>query len=134
MLSKTAGSAAETGAGILAEDGDVRLISERVHVSTARPVEEFVLISVQDVFLIYSQRDARLYLAPVNVVVSFSICPRPFLFQTQSAYWCFFFLPLSLSLSLSLFLCLPRDLLRNDLLCNSRSYKTDVGGAPSQVK
>ena len=134
MLSKTAGSAAETGAGILAEDGDVRLISERVHVSTARPVEEFVLISVQDVFLIYSQRDARLYLAPVNVVVSFSICPRPFLFQTQSAYWCFFFFPLSLSLSLSLFLCLPRDLLRNDLLCNSRSYKTDVGGAPSQVK
>ena len=31
---------------------------------------------------------------------------------------------------------LPRDLLRNDLLCSSRSYKTDVGGAfmPSKIK
>ena len=104
MLSKTAGSAAETGAGILAEDGDVRLISERVHVSTARPVEEFVLISVQDVFLIYSQRDARLYLAPVNVVVSFS---TTFLIPNTVGLLVFFFFPLSLSLSLSLSLFFP---------------------------
>lgn len=132
MLSKTAGSAAKNGAGIWAEDGDVRLISEGVHVSTARPVGVCVDSSSRRL-LVYSQRDARLYLAPVNVVVSFPFVHDLSYSAHSRPYWCVVFFSF-LSLSLSLFLCLPRDLLRNDLLCNSRSYKTDVGGASSQVK